>query len=60
MEETDARYLAIQFWWLSSKATSEKAMHELELGRAFWHFQYHQWRGFIGNSVKMAVFQMPF
>jgi len=31
MEETKTQYLAIQFWWLLSEATSENAMQELEL-----------------------------
>jgi hypothetical protein len=45
MDEAESRYLAIQAWWLSSRAASEDAIRDLNLWLAFWHFRYHQWGG---------------
>ena len=39
--------LAIRSWWLSSGAAVEEALHHLDHSLAFWHFQYHQWGGFM-------------
>jgi hypothetical protein len=31
MDEAESRYLAIRAWWLSSRATSEDAIRDLNL-----------------------------
>jgi hypothetical protein len=45
--ESETRYLAIRAWWLSSGATTEQGLSQLELWLAFWHFCYRQWSGFM-------------
>jgi hypothetical protein len=45
--ESETRYLAIRAWWLSSGATTEQELSQLELWVAFWHFRYRQWGGFM-------------
>jgi hypothetical protein len=45
--EAETHYHAIIRWWHSSGATTDEGLHRLELWLAFWHFQYHQWGGFM-------------
>jgi hypothetical protein len=47
LEEAEERFLAIRAWWLSSGATTEGGLPNLELWLAFWHFRYLQWGGFM-------------
>ena len=47
MDQAEVRYLAIRSWWLSSGAAVKEAVHHLDHWLAFWHFRYHQWRGFM-------------
>jgi len=47
MEEAKTHYVAIQSWWLSSRAANEDALHHFKHWLAFWHFWYWQWRGFM-------------
>jgi hypothetical protein len=46
LASTKAKYQAIRVWWLSSSATFENNIHELNDWLAFWHFCYPQWRGY--------------
>jgi hypothetical protein len=40
------KYQGIHVWWLSSSATFENNIHELNDWLAFWDFCYLQWRGY--------------
>jgi hypothetical protein len=47
MLEVEEIYLGIKTWWLSSHATSEEGLNELDDWLGFWHFLYCQWGSFL-------------
>jgi len=46
LASTKVKYQGIHVWWLSSSATFENNIHELNDWLAFWDFCYLQWRGY--------------
>ena len=57
--EPETQYLAIQAWWLSSRATSEEGLSQLELWLVFWHFRYCQWSGFMQLVSLLLFISLP-